>query len=162
MRKIRMAGAVLAGLVLAAGCAQTGSQSRPGSPPGQRTVTVLAAASLTESFGELATRFSAEHPGVQVRYDFEGSSTLVQQINQGRAADVFASADTENMGKVAGVVSGKPVIFATNRLTIAVAPGNPAHLRTFADLAAPGRTVVVCARQVPCGSATQTVCGCIR
>jgi molybdate transport system substrate-binding protein len=157
VRKIRMMGAALAGFALLAGCAQAGSQAPSAPQPQQRTLTVLAASSLTESFNELATRFSAEHPGVQVKYDFEGSSTLVQQIQQGRPADVFASADTTNMDKVANQVSGKPVTFATNKLTIAVPPGNPAHLHTFADLAAAGRTVVVCAPQVPCGTATEKV-----
>lgn len=158
MRKMRLLVAMLAGLALLAGCAQGGSKpAQAGAPPQQRTLTVLAAASLTESFNELAGQFSAQHPGVKVQYDFEGSSTLVQQINQGRPADVFASADTESMDKVSGAVSGKPATFATNRLTIAVPPGNPAHLSGFGDLAAAGRTVVVCAPQVPCGSATQKV-----
>lgn len=158
VRRVRIVVALLAGFALAAGCAQGGgSQAAPRSQPQQRTLTVLAAASLTDPFNELAAQFSAEHPGVRIRYDFEGSSTLVQQIEQGRPADVFASADTVNMDKVAGEVSGKPVVFATNRLTVAVPPGNPAHVRTFADLAAPGRTVVVCAPPVPCGSATEKV-----
>jgi molybdate transport system substrate-binding protein len=72
---------------------------------------------------------------------------------------VFASADTNNMDKAtkAGLLSGAPVNFASNTLTIAVAPGNPKHITSFADLTKADTTVVVCAPQVPCGSATQKV-----
>lgn len=146
-------GAVLAAvLVLAAGC---------GRPAGseQRTLTVLAAASLTESFQELGARYEAEHPGVRVRFDFQGSSTLAEQIKQGRQADVFASANAKNMDKVTelGAAEGEPRTFATNQLTIAVPAENPGHVTSLADLGAPGRKVVTCAPKVPCGSATEKV-----
>ncbi|MGP4019395.1 molybdate ABC transporter substrate-binding protein [Saccharopolyspora sp. 5N708] len=149
MAKLRIIVGALIALVLLAGCGQAAA-------PQQRTLTVLAAASLTESFDELGNRFTAEHPDVRVQFDYQGSSTLAEQIKQGRQADVFASADTKNMDKVRDLV-GTPETFATNRLTIVVPPGNPAGITSFADLAAPGRTVVVCAPQVPCGSATQEV-----
>lgn len=136
---------------------QAGQPQQPDQQP--RTLTVLAAASLKEPFNELAAQYSAQHPGVRVQFDFEGSSTLVQQIKQGRQADVFASANTKNMDKVAqaGLGAGQPQTFTTNRLTIAVPPGRADGIRSFADLAAPGRKVVVCAPQVPCGSATKEV-----
>ena len=72
---------------------------------------------------------------------------------------MFASADTNNMTKAvdAGLVAGEPVDFATNTLTIVTPPGNPKGIASFADLAKPGTTVVVCAPQVPCGSATEKV-----
>jgi molybdate transport system substrate-binding protein len=149
MSKLRITVAALIALVLLAGCGQAAA-------PQQRTLTVLAAASLTESFDELGNRFTAQHPDVRVQFDYQGSSTLAEQIRQGRQADVFASADTKNMDKVRDLV-GAPETFATNKLTIVVPPGNPAHIASLADLAAPGRTVVVCAPQVPCGSATQEV-----
>jgi molybdate transport system substrate-binding protein len=49
------------------------------------------------------------------------------------------------------------VNFASNTLTIVVAPGNPKKVASFKDLTQPGLTVVTCAPQVPCGSATQKV-----
>jgi molybdate transport system substrate-binding protein len=78
---------------------------------------------------------------------------------QGASADVFASADADNMTKAvdAGLVAGDPVNFASNTLTIAVAPGNPENVRSFQDLARPRLDVVVCAPQVPCGSAAVKV-----
>jgi len=120
------------------------------------SITVFAAASLTKTFGELATKFEAAHPGVTVATSFAGSADLVAQITAGAPADVFASADTKNMGKVSTLV-GTPVNFATNVLEIAVPPGNPAKITTFADLAKPGVKTVVCAPAVPCGAATVAI-----
>jgi len=121
------------------------------------TLNVFAAASLKATFTALATQFEAAHPNVKVSLNFDGSSTLVTQITQGAPADVFASADLANMKKLtdASMAAGAPVDFATNVLTIAVPPSNPANITTFADLAKPGVKVVVCAAQVPCGAAAK-------
>ncbi|MQA62070.1 MAG: molybdate ABC transporter substrate-binding protein [Actinophytocola sp.] len=131
-----------------AGCA-------PGSA--DETLTVYAAASLTESFTTLADQFEADHPGVDVQVNFGGSSRLAQQIAEGAPADVFASADEAAMDVVAraGRLAGKPATFATNRLTIAVEPGNPMRVNGIADLARDALTVVMCAEQVPCGRAAR-------
>ena len=120
------------------------------------SITVFAAASLTKTFGELATKFEAAHPGVTVTTSFAGSADLVAQITAGAPADVFASADAKNMAKVSTLV-GTPVNFATNMLEIAVPPGNPAKITSFADLARPGVKTVVCAPAVPCGAATVAI-----
>ena len=126
---------------------------------GGGALTVFAAASLKTSFTEMAKIFEARHPGTTVTLSFAGSADLATQINQGAPADVFASADTRNMEKLqeAGLVDGEPQIFATNTLAIAVPPGNPAGIRSFADLAKPETRLVQCARQVPCGAAAATI-----
>jgi molybdate transport system substrate-binding protein len=123
------------------------------------TITVYGAASLTQTFTDLATEFEAANPGVTVQTTFNGSSVLVTQIQSGAPADVFASADTANMAKLttASLVEGTPVNFATNVLEIAVPNGNPAKITSFADLAKSGVKVVVCAPAVPCGAATVAV-----
>ncbi|MFN8089011.1 MAG: molybdate ABC transporter substrate-binding protein [Mycobacterium sp.] len=123
------------------------------------SIVVFAAASLKQSFTEIGHRFEAENPGATVEFSFAGSSELVTQLEHGAAADVFASADTTSMDKAlrAGLIAGRPVNFASNTLTIAVAPGNPKHINSFRELADAGLSVVVCAPQVPCGSATQKV-----
>jgi molybdate transport system substrate-binding protein len=123
------------------------------------TLTVLAAASLTTSFNKIKADFESAHPGVTVKITYDGSSTLVQQIANGVAADVFASADQSNMDKVtkAALNDGAPQLFARNKLEIAVPPGNPKNIASFADLAKPGVVVVVCADAVPCGAAALKV-----
>ncbi|HWD02360.1 MAG TPA: molybdate ABC transporter substrate-binding protein [Amycolatopsis sp.] len=166
MKKLAMAGALAAVAVFAGACSSgdqassapaSGSASAPA--PASGTLTVYAAASLTESFNELGKEFEAAHPGVTVKFDYEGSSALVEKLVNGAKADVFASADETNMNKAVqgGVIDGQPTVFATNKLAIAVAPGNPKGIKSFSDLTKGGLTVVVCAQQVPCGSATQKV-----
>ena len=127
-----------------------------GSTPATSTLTVFAAASLTAAFTEIGKDFEDEHPGIHVDFSFAGSSDLVSQIQQGAPADVFASADTANMDKLTadGLQAGTPETFATNTLEIATPPGNQAGISSFADLADPDITTVVCAPQVPCGAAT--------
>ena len=121
------------------------------------TVTVFAAASLTESFTRIGKDFQAANPGTKVTFNFAGSSALATQINQGAPADVFASAAPANMKTVtdAGNGDGTPVVFASNQLVIAVPKGNPQGIAGLADLTRPGVKVAVCAVQVPCGAAAK-------
>ena len=123
------------------------------------TITVFAAASLKATFTTLADEFQARNPGTKVTLSFAGSSDLATQITQGAPADVFASADTRNMARLAdaGLLEGAATNFATNTLQIAVPPSNPASIGSLADLARPGVKVVQSASQVPCGAATDAV-----
>ena len=138
-------------LLLIAGCGSTEQ------PTANAKVIVFAAASLKKTFTDIGEQFKTENPGTSVEFTFAGSSDLVTQLTQGAQADVFASADTKNMDKAAqaGLLAGNPVNFASNMLTIAVAPGNPKKIASFKDLTRQDLNVVVCAPQVPCGSATQ-------
>lgn len=138
--------AAAAALVLA-GCGSASGQAD------EQDLTVFAAASLTDTFTELAERFEKEHPGVKVTTSFGGSSDLVAQIEDGAPADVFASADTKNMDKL-GDLATDPRDFAANTLEIATPRGNPAKISGFQDLAEAGTKVVVCTVEVPCGNAT--------
>ena len=116
------------------------------------TITVSAAASLTEAFTKLGTDFQKANPGTTVTFNFGASSALVTQIQGGAPADVFASADGTNMQKLVsgGQVTAEPTVFAANELTIVVKKGNPAKVKSLADLADLG-IVSLCADAVPCG-----------
>jgi molybdate transport system substrate-binding protein len=117
------------------------------------TVTVFAAASLTDAFRTIGKDFETAQPGTEVEFNFAGSSTLARQIIEGAPADVFASADEENMKKVlnTGDVAGAPQPFAGNRLAIIVPRGNPKQVKALADLARLGMTVSLAAPAVPVG-----------
>jgi molybdate transport system substrate-binding protein len=103
-------------------------------------LTVSAAASLTEAFREIGTRFEAAKPGTTVRFNFAASGVLIQQILQGAPVDVFASADQETMDRGAQqkvVDAATRRDFASNTLVmIAPVQGGPA-LAKVADLAKP-------------------------
>lgn len=159
-----LAALAVAGLVLA-GC---GGPADEGPDAGGSTdatsaidgsITVFAAASLSDSFTEIAARFEDAHPGSAVTLNVGGSSDLVTQILEGAPADVLASADERNMAKVhdAGLLAGDARTFATNTLQLVVPADNPAGIRTLADAAEPDVKMVVCAEQVPCGAAAALV-----
>jgi molybdate transport system substrate-binding protein len=157
MKNSRLFGSIwiLALALTLTGC-DSSNDTRAG---GDGKIVVFAAASLKKSFTAIGEQFKTDNPGSDVEFSFAGSSDLVTQLTQGAQADVFASADTTNMAKAAeaGLLAGDPVDFASNTLTIAVAPGNPKQINSFQDLTKPGLAVVVCAPQVPCGSATKKV-----
>ena len=160
--KIRALAAIgAASALLLTGCGgSSGGTSAPATQAAApQTLTVLAAASLTETFTALGKQFETDHPGVTVTFNFSGSSDLAQQIVNGAPADVFAAASDATMKTVtdADLTAAKPVTFAKNVLQIATPPGNPKKIATFADLAKPDIKVVVCAPQVPCGAATQKI-----
>jgi len=147
---------VVAGL---AGCGSTSAPAAgagPGAPSG--TITVFAAASLTETFTKLGTQFQADHSGTTVKFNFGPSSGLAQQITNGAPADVFASASSKNMDQVVQAGdAGTPITFAKNQMAIAVPPDNPARITGLADLAKPGVKLAVCQAQVPCGKVAAEV-----
>lgn len=158
-RRVAVGSAIV---LLLAGCANA-TDTAPGSssagtaaeqePTGQ--LTVFAAASLTDVFGTIETRFEEVHPHVEVVVSFAGSSSLAEQIRQGAPADVFASADLATMATVEedGAVSGATP-FASNTLELVVPAGNPGGVTGIADLARPDLAVALCADEVPCGAAT--------
>ena len=147
--------ALLTGVALA-GCAR--GATAPDDEEADQTLTVYAASSLTATFTELAHDFEADHGGVAVELSFGGSSDLVAQVQQGAPADVVATADTATMQRLsADHLVESPVPFASNRLEIAVPPGNPAGVHSLQDLARSGLNLVVCAPEVPCGAAAAQV-----
>lgn len=127
----------------------------PAPVTGSQTLTVFAAASLTNAFGEMGKLFEAAHPGVKVKFNFGGSQALRTQIEQGAAADVFASANTKEMDALEKgnfVRSGSPQTFLANRLVVVLPANNPGKLSELADLAKPGVKVVLGAKEVPVGN----------
>src|SRR5690606_27168333 len=84
------------------------------------TITVSAAASLRDAFAAIGDDFTAANPNVEVRFNFDSSSTLSTQIIEGAPADVYASADEANMAKLTdeGLIAGEPEVFARNGLVI--------------------------------------------
>jgi molybdate transport system substrate-binding protein len=149
--RIRIA-LVVAAFFLAACGSSTGTASPLGTPL-SGTVSVFAAASLTDAFNALGTAFQGANSGVTVKFNFAGTPTLVTQIEQGAPADVFASADTTNMDKLKGdgFTAGTPQVFARNKLEIVVAPGNPKTITGLADLAKAGVIYITEAPTVPAG-----------
>lgn len=131
----------------------TAGAARSAAPKPSGSITVSAASSLTEVFNRLGKDFERKYRGTSVTFNYGASNVLETQVEQGAPADVFASADTATGDKLAaaGDVAGRPVVFARNRLEIAVAKGNPKRIKTLADTVRSGVQLVLCAAAVPCG-----------
>ncbi|HWO71971.1 MAG TPA: molybdate ABC transporter substrate-binding protein, partial [Dehalococcoidia bacterium] len=143
---------VLVGLLAGAACGGETGQGAGGSEVRGR-VTVFAAASLQDAFSEIAASFEDRHPGVEVEFNFGGSPTLRAQLEQGARADVFASANAEQMelARNSGVVEAESATFARNALVVITPSSNPGRVDAPADLGKRGLKLVLAHPDVPVG-----------
>lgn len=125
----------------------------------QAELTVFAAASLADSFEAIADAFEEANPGVVIRFNFGGSSTLATQLAQGAPADIFASANNAQMtvAQEAGRIAASPQTFAMNRLVLIAPLSNPANIQSLGDLATPGIKLILAAPEVPVRAYTDTM-----
>jgi molybdate transport system substrate-binding protein len=155
--------AICALLAACGGGSGSASRADPGSAAdgAATTLRVFAAASLTDAMADLEEAFEVDNPSVDVVVDLAGSASLRAQILEGAPADVVATANVEIMDDLvaAGVVTGRPVRFATNRLVLVVAPGNPAGVEALDDLTDASLFVGLCAAEVPCGDLADAALG---
>jgi molybdate transport system substrate-binding protein len=132
--------------------ADSGSSAADGGAASEPVeLTIFAAASLRDAFGAVKESYEASHPDAAVTFAFDGSGTLRTQLEQGAPADLFASADDVNPRMLvdAGLVDGRSVPFAGNRLALVVPAGNPAGITSPFDLARPGVRLVGAGATVP-------------
>ena len=151
-RRVLKAGMCLTVALVMVGCGSSAAvDGSEGGGEGEEVLTVLAASSLTDAFGELAETFERRNAGVEVRQSFESSATLLAQIQQGAPADVFASASEEEMDTAVddGLVRGEPRVFVKNREVVMVPEDNPDGIRSFRDVAKPGVRLVLAEEGVP-------------
>lgn len=121
------------------------------------TLTIFAAASLTDAFDEMKQRLEEEHPGLDIVIETAGSQTLVTQLQQGAEADVLATANLKWMTAAieSDLVDGEGIEFTANRLVIVTPAGNPADLSTIDDLAGDDVTLILANPDVPAGNYAQ-------
>jgi len=158
--RILFLGVVVSMLLAACGSSTSNSNTSttptPTATPAPVNINVFGAASLTAAFGQIKTKFEAANPNVTVTYNFAGSNTLATQITNGAPADVFASADTNNMEKVSRLVN-TPKTFAKNKVVVIVPANNPGNIKTLHDLANKGVKIAVAGPSVPVGNYTLEV-----
>jgi molybdate transport system substrate-binding protein len=148
---VALISALLSAGVVGCGGGSGSSGSGGGGEEQGGTLTILAASSLTDAFGELGKTFEEQNQGVEVKQSFGASSDLLAQIQQGAPADVFASAATEEMDTAVkdGLVAGTPQVFVKNREVIMVPIDNPANIDSLEDMAKPDIKLVLAAKDVP-------------
>ena len=125
-----------------------------------QSMTVFAAASLTDAFKDIATAFESQNPEIEVIFNFAGSSQLAAQLREGITADIFASANPTQMQTVieAGrIKAGSETHFLANRLTIVVPTYNPAKIASLEDLAQPSVQLILAVEGVPIRTYTDSI-----
>ena len=145
VRTVLLLGMLLSAVLMGCGPAPLESQ----------TLTVFAAASLTDAFTEIGDAFETAHPGVEATFSFAGSQTLRTQIEAGAPADVFASANMTEMDALAAsgmVAEEAPQVFLSNRLVVILPAANPGSLGQLQDLSTPGIRLILAAEDVPVGN----------
>ncbi|SNR70778.1 molybdate ABC transporter substrate-binding protein [Blastococcus mobilis] len=165
-----LAAAVLVGAAACGGPDGADQPVRSGAPAGDAaptgTLTIFAAASLSDVFARLGAELEEQNPELDVRFNFAGSSALAAQLEQGAPTDVFASADEDQMTRVVDAgLAPEAELFASNRLVLAFPPDDPAGIDrsdsagipSLADLLDRDVTLAVCAPEVPCGAAAAEV-----
>lgn len=149
----RFAHAPLIGAMVTVCLAATACAHSPSALP-PTSITVSAAASLTDVFPAIATAFAQRYPHITVTFTFAGSNALVEQLRAGAPVDVIATASDETMrAAVQGGWAAQPTVFAQNTMAIATPPGNPAGVSSIRDLESSRVLTAVCAPAVPCGQA---------
>ncbi|GHS88475.1 molybdate ABC transporter substrate-binding protein [Synergistales bacterium] len=112
------------------------------------TVTVFAAASMTESMNQIAELYKKAAPDVEIVYNFDSSGALKTQIQQGAECDVFISAGQRQMDqiditanpsvnaeKLDFVLSGTRFNIVANQVALIVPKGkNAKNINDFADV----------------------------
>ncbi len=143
-----------------AACAPPREAPSARSPDEASTLTVFAAASLTDVFEAIGEVYKHSHPGTDVVFNFAASSALRTQLEEGAAADVVAFAGEKDMQSLteSGLVDAAAVkIFANNDLVVVVHPDSADALGSLEDLADRGVKVVMAAAGVPAGDYARSV-----
>ncbi len=148
MRSLMRWAAFLGIITICAGCAERDEQGR---------VIVLAASSLTEPLQLIEAEFETLHPGIDLELIFAGSNTLAMQINAGAPADLFLSADYQQMQRIEGFA--EPRVLVENQLVAIVPPGSgdaPIAL-TITDAIERASRMIVAQGDVPAGRYTRLI-----
>lgn len=138
------------------------------------SLTVFAAASMTETLTEIAEIYKEVAPEVTLVFNFDSSGTLKTQIEEGAACDVFISAAPKQMNELDSsvdselnpdgldfVLQGSRIDLLENKVALTVPEGNPKGIKSIDDLIAglkAGKVMFAMGNaDVPVGQYTQKI-----
>ena len=139
-------------IILMVGCTV-----KQGDSDSKQEITVFAASSLTESLQEIILLFKKENPEVKVKLNFDSTSRLRLQIEQGVEGDVFFSANKGHYDalKEEGYITyGQALLY--NSMVVIVPRNNPANIEKVEDLQNKCK-LVLALRQVPAGDYARVI-----
>lgn len=126
-----------------------------------KTVTVFAAASMTESMNRIAELYKAVAPDIKIVYNFDSSGTLKTQIEQGADCDIFISAGQKQMDQIEPnfILSNTRLNLVSNKVVLIVPKGgNPNKINNFKDVVTDKVSLVALGNSdVPVGQYSQEI-----
>lgn len=132
-----------------AGSAAAASGSAAASTSQPVTLTVFAAASMTETLNKIAEQYKTVAPNVTLSFTFDSSGILKSQIQEGADCDLFISAAQKQMNQLDGSLKGDAdknpdgldmintatrINLLENKVTLVVPKNNPKNITGFDQL----------------------------
>ena len=147
-RFLCMATAIVMALGVA-GCSsnKTATQETTDDNAETTTVTVFAAASMTETLSQIAEMYKEVDPSVELVFNFDSSGTLKTQIQEGADCDIFISAAQKQMNQLDATQDAEAnpdgldfidpdtrFNLVSNSVVLITPSGNPEGLTSFEDV----------------------------
>ena len=137
--KKRVLAAMLAGVMVLglAGCGGSSDDKKEDTKTEDTTVTIFAAKSLNGVVDELIAMYNEEQPNVEVVVSYDSSGTLMEQIEQGAACDLFFSAAQKQMDQLEGdglVVDGTRANVVNNQVSVVTYKGSDTKVTGLEDI----------------------------
>ena len=137
--KKRVLAAMLAGVMVLglAGCGGSSDDKKEDAKTEDTTVTIFAAKSLNGVVDELIAMYNKEQLKVEVVASYDSSGTLMEQIEQGAACDLFFSAAQKQMDQLEGdelVVDGTRANVVNNQVCVVTYKGSDTKVTGLEDI----------------------------
>ena len=162
-------GILLMGLAACGSTGGAGQNAEPGTQTGagdgtetaaetgQTEIQVFIAASLSTVMDEIAAEYHKMHPEVKITYNADSSGTLMTQIEEGYACDVFFSAAQKQMDQLEQegfVVEGTRADVLNNQLVVLTQKDSDTRVTGLSSLG-DARSLALADGSVPVGKYTR-------
>ncbi|MCE5187882.1 MAG: molybdate ABC transporter substrate-binding protein [Eubacteriales bacterium] len=120
-------------------------------------VQLFIAASLEGAFKEIIPLYNAKEPNVKITYNADSSGTLLTQVQEGFACDVFFSAavsQVKTLEEEGYMIAGSRVDLLANKLVLISLKGSGTAVTGFADLSK-AKSIALADGSVPAGKYTR-------
>lgn len=104
---------------------------------GEATLTLFAAKSLNTVMEDVIAAYEAAHPGVKIVGNYDSSGTLMAQIEEGAACDIFFSAAQKQMNQLEEegyIVDGSRHNVVNNQVVVVTFPDSGTQVTGLTDL----------------------------
>lgn len=133
------------------------AESKENEASEETEIQVFIAASLNTVMTELAEKYNEEHPEVKIVYNADSSGTLMTQIEEGYACDLFFSAAQKQMDQLENdgfLVDGTRADVVNNQVVVVTLKDSGTAVTGLADLGE-AESIALAGGSVPVGKYTR-------